>query len=211
MGNWAGHFRTVCRHKFYVMRACFKCGLYGQGLLHDMSKFGRIEFGSSARYFQGTSSPINAEKIARGYSPAWQHHKGKNRHHWEYWTDFYNRKLIVLRMPPKYLMEMVCDWVGAGKAYNKGHWTIDTFREWYAAHRQKMVLHPHTLAYIEDLVANAKDERDLFKNWLVKEKIEKSYAALPFCIPRYRLVPAEETPDKSRGGGERARDDAQGK
>lgn len=81
------HFKTITKHKFYVMKFCFKCGKYKRGLLHDLSKFGPTEFFSSAKYFQGTSSPIDAEKREKGYSLAWQHHKGHNPHHWEYWID----------------------------------------------------------------------------------------------------------------------------
>ena len=94
MNKYIKHFITITKHKFYVMKFCFKCGLYKHGLLHDLSKYGKTEFFSSAKYFQGTSSPIDAEKNEKGYSLAWQHHKGHNPHHWEYWIDNFVRKYM---------------------------------------------------------------------------------------------------------------------
>lgn len=133
MGKYWRHFKTVCRHKHYVFVECWKCGIPIRGLLHDLSKFGPTEFCSSARYFQGTRSPIEAEKEATGYSRAWLHHKSHNKHHWEYWTDFdKDGSVIAYKMPYKYVVEMVCDFVGAGKAYSKEKWTQEEpLRYWY--------------------------------------------------------------------------------
>lgn len=175
MKKYIKHFITVTRHKFYVMQSCFKAGLIWQGLMHDNSKYGLTEFISSAKHFQGSSSPIDKEKSSKGYSLAWQHHKGKNKHHWQYWTDFENGKLILLRIPPKYLIEMICDWVGAGKAYNKGKWSIDTFKGWYTKNQDNLVLHTSTRFYVDMLVENVKNEKDLYKSWLLKKRICENY------------------------------------
>ena len=124
MSKYWRHFKTICRHKWYVMKECFACGIPVQGILHDLSKFGFTEFVSSAKYFQGNRSPIEAEKETTGYSKAWLHHKGHNKHHWEYWTDFDNDgNVTTVEIPIKYVIEMVCDWIGAGKAYSKQKWT----------------------------------------------------------------------------------------
>jgi hypothetical protein len=173
MKKYLRHFTTITRHKWYVMRACFKCGLYLQGILHDLSKYSITEFTASAKYFQGDKSPIDAEKIANGYSLAWQNHKAKNKHHWQYWTDFEKGELIVIEMPPKYLAEMLCDWVGAGKAYNKSAWTIDTFKGWYKSHRDTMMLHTLTRAYIDLLIENVKSEKDLYDKWIKISRIKE--------------------------------------
>ena len=79
--NTISHFRKICIHKYWVAKYCFKAGLYWQGITHDLSKFSPIEFWESVRFYQGTSSPINAAKEAQGYSLAWTHHKGRNQHH----------------------------------------------------------------------------------------------------------------------------------
>ena len=82
-----GHLKTITLHKLRVTRLCFKMGLIKQGLLHDLSKYSPVEFWAGVRYFQGNRSPIDAEKEAKGYSEGWLHHKGHNKHHWEYWID----------------------------------------------------------------------------------------------------------------------------
>jgi len=158
------------------MIACFKCGLIWQGLVHDISKYSPIEFFASARYFQGTGSLIDAEKREKGYSIAWQNHKAKNKHHWHYWTDFENGNLILLLMPPKYVAEMLCDWIGAGKAYNKNKWTISSLTDWYAKNREIYHLHTSTKAYIDMLMENVKDEKDLFAQWINVKRIAENYA-----------------------------------
>nr|DAU67713.1 MAG TPA: hypothetical protein [Caudoviricetes sp.] len=119
MSKYIKHFITITKHKFYVMKFCFKCGLYKRGLLHDLSKYGKTEFFSSAKYFQGTSSPIDAEKNEKGYSLAWQHHKGHNPHHWEYWIDNLGTyKNTPCKIPYEYVVEMICDWLAAGIVYS---------------------------------------------------------------------------------------------
>lgn len=173
--NYWKHLKTITKHKWYVMKACFEVGLYWQGIVHDLSKYSITEFFASAKYFQGNKSPVDAEKIETGYSLAWQNHKGKNKHHWQYWTDFKDGELIIIPMPPKYLAEMLCDWVGAGKAYNKGNWTIDTFKAWYQHDKDNMVLHTLTRSYIELLMENVKSEQDLYRSWINAKRIEGDY------------------------------------
>lgn len=113
MGNRWRHFKTVCKHKAVVFKECKACGITWQGITHDLSKFSHIEFAPSAEYFQGTGSPIEREKAAIGYSVAWLNHKGRNKHHWEWWTDFgKNGEVIANKIPSKYVVEMVCDWIG---------------------------------------------------------------------------------------------------
>ena len=85
--NGWNHFRTITEHKWVVMQGCFKVGLYRQGLMHDLSKYTPEEFRTGVLYFQGNRSPNAAEKEECGYSRAWLHHKGRNKHHYEYWID----------------------------------------------------------------------------------------------------------------------------
>lgn len=143
-GIWA-HFKTITKHKFIVCIECIKCGQVWRGIMHDNSKFGPTEFLSSARYFQGTRSPIEAEKIEKGYSLAWQHHMGHNPHHWEYWIDFDNDgNIIANKIPYQYVVEMVCDWIGAGKVYNKNNWNQSAPLDYYMKVRKGRYFHPDT-------------------------------------------------------------------
>lgn len=113
------HFLTVSRHRRAVRKLCFKCGLIKRGLLHDLSKFSPSEFWPGARYYQGNRSPQVKEREVLGYSPAWLHHKGKNKHHFEYWTDYVGGKKVYVEMPAEYFAEMVCDRIAASKTYLK--------------------------------------------------------------------------------------------
>ena len=116
------HFCTITKHKKLVLKECFRVGLYKQGLLHDMSKYSWTEFRVGCRYYQGTRSPNNAEREEKGYSSAWLHHKGRNKHHYEYWIDYSIDKehpgLVGMKIPKKYMAEMFVDRVSAGKIYN---------------------------------------------------------------------------------------------
>ena len=173
MGKYWRHFKTVATHKHYVFKECVACGIWWQGLIHDLSKFGVVEFASSAKYFQGNRSPIEAEKEAIGYSKAWLHHKGHNKHHWEYWTDFAeDGSIIANEMPIKYVIEEVCDWIGAGKAYSKEKWTPQSPLIHYNKMRRGRYFHPNTdkiliesvnLIATKDLDAFHKYARQLLK------------------------------------------------
>ncbi|RIA77786.1 hypothetical protein EI71_00940 [Anaeroplasma bactoclasticum] len=114
------HLRTITRHHNKVMKYCFKCGLYKQGLFHDFSKLSRTEFFNGARFYLGTKSPHYAERQKKGYSEAWMHHKGRNKHHIEYWVDINmdTHKYEPVDMPNRYLAESICDRIAATEIYN---------------------------------------------------------------------------------------------
>ncbi len=113
------HFKTITHHRHKVIAHCFKAGIGFQGLFHDLSKYTPAEFFAGAKYYQGTRSPNECEREIYGYSAAWMHHKGRNRHHFEYWTDYNpkTKRVEPVRMPIKYVKEMFCDRVAASKIY----------------------------------------------------------------------------------------------
>ena len=153
MGFRFKHFKTVCKHKAIVYRECKACGIPWQGIVHDLSKFSPIEFSASAKYFQGNSSPIEAEKAATGYSVAWLNHKGHNKHHWEWWTDFDdNGNVIAYKIPSRYVVEMLCDWIGAGMVYCKETWTQEEPLNYYHKVRAGRHVHPETEKLIVTLL-----------------------------------------------------------
>ncbi|MCQ2386224.1 MAG: DUF5662 family protein, partial [Clostridia bacterium] len=78
------HFRTITKHRHQVIRHCFKAGIGFQGLFHDLSKYSLTEFIPGAKYYLGTKSPNEKERELFGYSSAWLHHKGRNKHHFEF-------------------------------------------------------------------------------------------------------------------------------
>lgn len=145
------HFKKICIHKFWVAHYCFKCGLYWQGITHDLSKFSWTEFWESVKYYQGTSSPINAAKAHKGFSLAWQHHKGRNPHHYEYWTDNYDAGTTTIEMPYKYAVELVCDYLGAARAYMGDAFTYTGELKWWRMKAKSAKIHPHTAYFISDV------------------------------------------------------------
>ena len=155
------HYRTIHHHKMLVMRYCFRCGLYRQGLLHDLSKLSPVEFLAGAKYWQGSCSPNNAQRQAEGYSAAWLHHKGRNRHHLEYWIDYDpagTGNLIGNEMPVKYVAEMLCDRLAASRVYLKEGYTDSSAWEYYQHGRDHYILHPNTRALLEKMLLLVRDE-----------------------------------------------------
>lgn len=115
------HFRTITHHIILVRHFCFKSGLYKQGLLHDLSKYSFTEFWRGAKYFSGKYSPNHNERLKKGYSLAWMHHKGRNKHHVEYWVDVDIKAHMYksVDMPNRYIAESMCDRIAASKIYRK--------------------------------------------------------------------------------------------
>lgn len=150
------HFKTITYHKYLVMKGCFKVGLYRQGILHDLSKYSPSEFLVGAKYYQGDRSPNNAEREALGYSSAWLHHKGRNKHHYEYWIDYSTREvpggMAPAPMPVKYVVEMFMDRIAASKVYNGERYTDSSPWEYYVKGKEKAPLHPKTKALLERLL-----------------------------------------------------------
>lgn len=146
------HFKTITRHKIKVGQLCFRVGLYKQGLLHDLSKYSICEFSTGAKYYQGTKSPNSAERDALGYSLAWLHHKGRNKHHWEFWVDFTRKGIVAAKMPERYVYEMFCDRVAASMIYQGKNYTDASALEYYQGGKDSYIMHPETRALLEELL-----------------------------------------------------------
>ena len=158
------HLKTITHHKRLVLEGCFRVGLYWQGLTHDLSKYSPTEFWNGARYYQGTRSPNNAEREDKGYSEAWMHHKGRNRHHYEYWTDM-NRETRVyepVRMPRKYLVEQVMDRRAACIVYQGDAYTDRSAYDYFMSSRERQLMHPENRQEVEfllDMLAQKGEKR----------------------------------------------------
>jgi hypothetical protein len=143
------HFGKILKHKWWVFYYCCQADIPWRGVKHDMSKFSPTEFWESVRYYQGTSSPIDACKKDKGISMAWMHHKGRNRHHYEYWQDNFDNGGEPKAMPYKDAVEMLCDYLGAGRAYMGRDFTYQKEYEWWCKKCQKpLAMHPNTLDFI---------------------------------------------------------------
>ena len=154
MKKYIKHFITITKHRHMVMKLCFKMGIYKQGLLHDLSKYSYVEFVNSAKNYAGTYSPTINERKVKGYSEIWMHHKGRNKHHYEYWTDFSTKenKYVPIKVPINYVKEMICDRIAASKVYMKDKYTKSSALEYFNRTTDGRDMHPET--------------RDLLRSWL---------------------------------------------
>ena len=109
------YFKSICKHKSWVLYYCKICGIKWRGIKHDLSKFSHIEFSESVKYFTGVNSSIENCRKEKGYSLAWQHHKGRNDHHYQYWLDNNDGQINPIRMPYECAVEMICDYLGTGQ------------------------------------------------------------------------------------------------
>ncbi len=171
------HFWTITRHRHAVLAGCFRVGLYYQGLTHDLSKYSPVEFWNGAKYFQGTRSPNTAEREDRGYSLAWMHHKGRNRHHFEYWTDLdlTTKRYAPVPMPRRYLVEMVMDRRAACLIYQGKNYTDASALEYFLRSKDRIEMHPQTQRELEYILTMLRDrgEKETFrylKNSVLKGK-----------------------------------------
>ena len=148
MNKALSHLHTINKHKLKVTWLCFRCHLYKQGLLHDLSKYSYIELKTGFHYYQGFRSPIDAEKEEKGYSLGWLHHKGRNKHHYEYW---YDGKAIDKTpvIPYKYAVEMVCDTLAAGKTYLGKKWTNSSQLEYWTRTKDLEFINKKTADFLE--------------------------------------------------------------
>ena len=175
------HWKTITHHKNMVRAGCFKVGLYRQGIMHDWSKYTPTEFLVGCKYYQGNMSPNNAERADKGYSTAWLHHKGRNKHHLEYWIDYSasdkgHGGMTGMKMPLKYVVEMFIDRISASKNYQKENYTARSALTYYEKGKGHYMMHKDTeamLVYQLTMLA-VKGEKETFrfvKNEVLKGKV----------------------------------------
>lgn len=109
--------------------------LYQNLWQHDLSKFSANESVAYAMYNFKNPDP----KTKPHFERAWHHHKLNNPHHPEYWMNP-NRsgKMEYLLIPDVYIVEMIADWIGAGRTYGS------TLKEWLPKNLQKFCFGPST-------------------------------------------------------------------
>ena len=162
------HFYTVTKHRHRVIAHCFRAGIGWQGLFHDLSKYSPTEFLPGARYYQGTRSPTERERELFGYSATWMHHKGRNRHHYEYWVDLnmQTKRYKPVPMPVRYVKEMFCDRVAASKIYQGKNYTDSSALDYYLRGRARDKMHPATADQLEEwlIMLKEKGEKETFRH-----------------------------------------------
>lgn len=148
------HFYTITRHRHRVIAHAFRAGIGWQGLFHDLSKYTPTEFFAGAKYYIGTRSPNEGEREKKGYSLAWMHHKGRNRHHFEYWVDINpeTKRYEPVKMPLRFVIEMFCDRVAASKIYQGKNYSDAHPLAYFLRGKDRRSIHPETSDFLEDLL-----------------------------------------------------------
>ena len=174
------HFRTITKHRHTVIYYCARAGILWQGLRHDLSKYTPTEFLAGVKYYQGYRSPNEAEREDIGYSGAWMHHKGRNRHHFEYWTDYdpaVRGKIRTIEMPYRYVVEMLCDRLAASRIYNGKNYSPDAPLKYFLPAKGHRMIHPATSDRIEDLLRMVAEKGEDEVLSYVKQTVREDRAA----------------------------------
>ena len=170
------HFGVITRHKWVVFRLCLKVGEPWRGLVHDLSKYSPTEFWESVHYFDGTHSPIIDCKKENGYSKAWLHHKGRNKHHSEYWIDLDAPEKTPI-MPYPYLAEMLCDKLAAGIIYEGKSWTKEYELEYWNREKENILINEKVKNLITDFLTQVAEQG--IEPVLTKKNVKKLY--IKYC------------------------------
>ena len=176
--NFNGHLHTVNAHRRLVRKYCFKLGIYRQGLMHDLSKYSPSEFIPGVKYYQdGHRSPNNAQREDEGVSKAWLHHKGRNKHHFEYWIDYdvdgSRTVLAGMKLPVKYVAEMFCDRIAASRIYNKEKYKDSDPLDYYIKGLGHYIMHPETDALLHKLLQMLADKGEEYTFEYIKKNVLK--------------------------------------
>ena len=170
-----GHFHTVTRHRHIVIKNCARAGILWQGIKHDLSKYSPTEFIPGVKYYTGDRSPNEGERRDLGYSKAWIHHKGRNKHHFEYWQDISTQthKYEYMSMPYRYVAEMFCDRVAASKIYRGKEYVDSEPLNYFVGRHAKSIMNPETARDLEELLSMLaeKGEKHTFK--YLKQEIKR--------------------------------------
>ena len=166
------HFWLVTRHKWVVFKLCLKVGEPWRGFWHDMSKYSWTEFWEGVKYYNGGHSPIAESKRKNGYSKAWLHHKGRNKHHTDYWIDLEAPNKTPM-MPYKYVAEMLCDKLAAGIIYKGKDWTKEYELSYWLNEREKALINPKINNLITDFLTQV--SKSGIDPVLTKQNIQSLY------------------------------------
>lgn len=142
--NVLGYFqKTVVPHKIAVYQAGLELSK-NKGLMsrinpsefldnlwiHDMSKFSANEAWGYVNMKAENKTEFNL---------AWHHHKQHNPHHPEHWFSVKkDGSTELLKMPRIYILEMISDWIGAGKTYG------NEIQDWLPDNIQRFSFHEDT-------------------------------------------------------------------
>ena len=189
--NIVGHFMVITRHKWVVFKLCCKVGQPWRGLVHDLSKYSPTEFWEGVKYFNGKHSPITDAKKDKGYSQAWLHHKGRNKHHTDYWVDLSAPDKTPI-IPYQYVAEMLCDKLAAGMVYKGKDWTKEYELDYWLNERDKTLVNDQVESLITEFLTQV--SKDGIDKVLTKKNVKALYKK--YCSPERRNEVTREYANK---------------
>ena len=166
------HFHIINKHRFLVFKLSCKAGIPWRGLVHDLSKYSPTEFFESIKYYTGDKSPIMGAKEDIGYSNAWLHHKGRNKHHFEYWIDL-NAPIKTPVIPYKYTVEMICDTLAAGLTYQGKNWYPGYQLEYFNTRTDKDLINEKIIKVLTEVYEMV--EKEGINKTINKKNLKKIY------------------------------------
>lgn len=175
--NIIKHFIVITKHRLLVFKLCCKVGEPWRGFVHDLSKYSPTEFWEGVKYFNGKHSPITDCKKDIGYSRAWLHHRGRNKHHLDYWVDLSSRDKTPI-IPYKYVAEMLCDKLAAGIIYKGKEWTKEYELEYWLYERDKTLVNEQIEELITDFFTQVSEVG--IDKVLTKKNVKELYSK--YCI-----------------------------
>ena len=149
------------------------------------------EFIPGVKYYQdGHRSPNNAQREDEGVSKAWLHHKGRNKHHFEYWIDYgINCDTIIkgVPMPRRYVAEMIMDRISASRVYlgdaytdqapyqyvNKDKYKDSDPLDYYIKGLGHYIMHPETDELLHNLLKMLADKGEEYTFAYIKANVLK--------------------------------------
>ena len=173
MNKFLGHLHTINKHRFLVFKLSIKAGIPIRGLMHDLSKYSLVEFTEGVKYYtDGMKSTISTCKKLNGYSNSWLHHKGRNKHHFEYWYDF-NAPIKASIIPYKYFVELICDNIAASLTYNKNNWNNSNPLNYFLNRKDLDYINDDIKKVIIEIYTHLKDFG--INNTINKKYLKKTY------------------------------------
>lgn len=133
-------------HKYNVAIECLKMGMFWHAVTHDISKFLPSEFFPYSENFHSGPWKKYRELNRRAMEEAWQWHKNRNPHHWDFWVKGSGE---AIPMPEKYVKQMIADWKGMGRQTG-----FDNAINYYAKTKHRMSLHKDTVKLIHKYLLN---------------------------------------------------------
>lgn len=191
MSKYFKHFCLITKHRHQVIKNAFHMGIFFHALKHDLSKYQPKEFIASAKCYQGNKSPVFVTReLNDGYSFVAVHHTNKNRHHYEYWVDFYRGYALLKAMPYKYAVEYVCDVLAASKTYDKKNFSGKVVYDYFMQREKYYLMHPATKEFVKTCFLRYEENR--FKN-LKKKHTKPLYQEILKKYQKVILIQMEET------------------